>query len=59
MLYSRLGFELTTMDDLDNYFEWVPVRAATKEDLVAVTKEGPQGLTKEDPAGLTKEHSGA
>jgi ribosomal protein S18 acetylase RimI-like enzyme len=59
MLYSRLGFELTTMDDLDNYFEWVPERAATKEDLVAVTKEGPQGLTKEDPTALTKEHSGA
>ena len=57
LLYSRLGFELTTVDDLDNYFEWVPERAATKEGLVAVTKEGPSSLTKEDPAALTKEHS--
>jgi hypothetical protein len=53
MLFSKLGFDLTSVDDLDNYFE----RAATKEGLVAVTKEGPSSLTKENPAALTKEHS--
>ncbi len=44
MLFSKLGFDLTSVDDLDNYFEWVPATAATKEDLVAVTKENATGM---------------
>ena len=47
MLYSSLGFDLVTVDDLDNYFEWVPETAATKEDPVALTKESATGLVRE------------
>ncbi len=33
--YTRLGFALTDVDDLDNHFEWTPVSApsAMKEDM--------------------------
>ncbi|MEO5710463.1 MAG: GNAT family N-acetyltransferase [Nocardioidaceae bacterium] len=46
MLYSSLGFDLVTVDDLDNFFEWRPT---------SVTKEGPAGVTKEDATASTKE----
>ena len=41
----RLGFDLVIVDDLDNYFEWAPATAATKEDASAA-------LTKEDASLL-------
>ncbi|CAN5480300.1 hypothetical protein BH10ACT10_BH10ACT10_11010 [soil metagenome] len=46
MLYSALGFDLVTVDDLDNFFEWRPT---------SLTKEGPAGVTKEDATASTKE----
>ena len=48
MLYTALGFELVSMDDLDNFFEWVPADGPHQG--------GPgRGLVKEDPSLLTKE----
>ena len=35
MLYSHLGFDLVSVDDLDNYFEWTP--ASVKEDRVPLS----------------------
>ena len=36
MLFTELGFDLVTVDDLDNHFEWTPVRipSAMKEDRI-------------------------
>jgi ribosomal protein S18 acetylase RimI-like enzyme len=41
--YSRLGFSLVGIDDLDNYFEWTPAAQPSdmKEDLVGM-KESEQ-----------------
>lgn len=40
LLYVALGFNLVSMDDLDNYFEWVPPpAAATKEDRGALVPD--------------------
>jgi len=48
MLYSQLGFDLVSVDDLDNYFEWTP--AAVKEDRVdlAVKEDRVPLAVKED-----------
>jgi GNAT superfamily N-acetyltransferase len=59
MLYTALGFDLVTVDDLDNYFEWVPDTAATKEDHAAFTKEDATAVTKESAAGLVHDQSRA
>ena len=59
MLYSQLGFDLVTVDDLDNYFEWVPATAATKEDAAAFTKEDHVAVTKENATGLVHDQSHA
>jgi GNAT superfamily N-acetyltransferase len=50
MLSTGLGFELVSMDDLDNFLEWVPATALTKEDRAGLVKEDPSLLTKEDAA---------
>jgi GNAT superfamily N-acetyltransferase len=59
MLYTALGFDLVTVDDLDNYFEWVPDTAATKEDRAAFTKEDATAVTKESATGLVHDQSRA
>ena len=45
-LYTRLGFDLVGVDDLDNYFEWSPTRPAEveamKESEVRDMKESEQ-----------------
>lgn len=45
-LYTRLGFSLASVDDLDNYFEWSPEQPAeveaTKENEVRDVKESEQ-----------------
>lgn len=48
MLYSQLGFDLVSVDDLDNYFEWTP--AGVKEDRVdlAVKEDRVPLAVKED-----------
>jgi GNAT superfamily N-acetyltransferase len=40
-LYTRVGFRLVTLDDLDNYFEWTPVgqRELAHDDAVKEVKE--------------------
>jgi ribosomal protein S18 acetylase RimI-like enzyme len=58
MLYSALGFDLVTVDDLDNYFEWRPA-SATKEDATALTKEDATAFTKEDRVGLLHDQTHA
>jgi ribosomal protein S18 acetylase RimI-like enzyme len=57
MLYTSLGFELVSMDDLDNFFEWVPATALTKEDQAGLVKEDPSLLTKED--AVARVHDGS
>ena len=59
MLYTALGFELVSMDDLDNFFEWVPATALTKEDQVGLVKEDPSLLTKEDAVARVHDDSRA
>jgi len=48
MLYSQLGFDLVSVDDLDNYFEWTP--AGVKEERVdlAVKEDRVPLAVKED-----------
>lgn len=48
MLYSSLGFDLVTVDDLDNHFEWHPA---------SVTKGGATASAKEDPVGLVRDQT--
>ncbi len=37
--YTSLGFELVTVDDLDNYFEWTSQDAATSEERADLIPE--------------------
>jgi len=59
MLWTGLGFELVSMDDLDNFFEWVPATALVKEDQVGLVKEDPSLLTKEDAVARVHDDSRA
>ena len=59
MLWTGLGFELVSMDDLDNFFEWVPATALTKEDQAGLVKEDPSLLTKEDAVARVHDDSRA
>ena len=58
MLYSHLGFDLVSVDDLDNHFEWAPA-TAVKEDRVpvAVKEDRVPVAVKEDASARTGDHS--
>ena len=57
MLYSQLGFDLVSVDDLDNYFEWTPagvkeerVDLAVKEDRVPLAVKEDASARAGDPS---------
>jgi len=58
LLYSQLGFDLVTVDDLDNYFEWAPA-TLQKEDRVplAVKEDRVPVAVKEDASARVGDHS--
>ena len=58
LLYSQLGFDLVTVDDLDNHFEWAPA-TAVKEDRIplAVKEDRVPVAVKEDANARVGDHS--
>ena len=60
MLYTSLGFELVTVDDLDNYFEWAPATAPRpRRTERAACQGGPEPVTKEDAVARVHDDSRA
>ena len=58
MLYSQLGFDLVSVDDLDNHFEWAPATAVKEDGVDLAVKEDRIPLAvKEDASARVGDHS--
>jgi ribosomal protein S18 acetylase RimI-like enzyme len=58
MLYSQLGFDLVSVDDLDNHFEWAPATAVKEDRVPVAVKEDRVPLAvKEDASARVGDHS--
>jgi len=58
MLYSQLGFDLVSVDDLDNYFEWTPATAVKEDGVDLAVKEDRVPLAvKKDASACTGDTS--